>query len=92
MKKFLNKKVAMLLAAVMVMAMSAIPALAAEGGETGGATDAMSTVATSLQTGFGDIVSSASSIVGQIVVIALPLAGAIFLARKAIGWFRSIAK
>lgn len=53
---------------------------------------ASSTVITAFQTGFQSMASDAMSMIGMIVPIGLGVAGAVFLSRKAIGWFKSLAK
>ncbi len=91
MKKFFKRKIAMLMAAVMVMAMSAIPALAAEGDPAPAATTS-DTVITAMQTGMQGFANDALKMIAVIVPIALGVAGVIWLARKAMGWFKSMAK
>lgn len=87
MKKNVKKTLALLAVAAMVMAMTVVPALAAEGDATTGVD-----LTSSLQTGFQGIVTQAGQVLSVIVPIALGLAGTIWLAKRAIGWFRSMAK
>lgn len=61
-------------------------AFAAEGDTTS------SVVTSAFQTGFQQIASDALNMIGIIVPIALSVAGVIFLARKAMGWFKSLTK
>ena len=51
-----------------------------------------STVITAFQTGFQSMANDALSMIATIVPIALGVAGVVFLSRKAIGWFKSLAK
>lgn len=88
MKKSFKKWAARLSALAMVMSLTMVAAFAAEG-------DAASTgvdLTSSLQTGFQGIVTQAGAVLGVIVPIALGLAGTIWLAKRAIGWFRGMAK
>lgn len=50
------------------------------------------TIQTAFQTGFTDLASDALAMIAIIVPIALGVAGTIFIARKAMGWFKSLAK
>ncbi len=50
------------------------------------------TVISSLETGMQGFANDALSMIGKIVVIAIPVAGTIWLARKAMGWFKSMGK
>ena len=61
----------------------------ASGGET---SSNISAVQTAFTTGFTTIVSDASSMIVAIVPVALGLAGLIFVVKRAISWFKSIAK
>lgn len=86
-KNWLQSKAGKVTVATSVLASTLAGVASAE--ETTGAS---STIISSLQTGFQTMASDALSAIGTIVVIALPVAGAIFLARKAISWFKSMAK
>lgn len=44
------------------------------------------------QTGFTAVQSDVTSILGVIAPIAIGIAGVIFVARKAMGWFKGMAK
>lgn len=57
--------------------------------ETGGSS---ATLVSAFQSGFQQIVSDATSIIVVAVPIALGLAGTIFLVKKAMSWFKSMAK
>ena len=50
------------------------------------------TITTAFQTGFQSMASDAMSMIAIIIPIGLGVAGAVFLSRKAIGWFKSLAK
>ena len=50
------------------------------------------TVITAFGTGFQSIASDAMKMIALIVPIALGIAGVIFLARKGMSWFKSLAK
>ena len=50
------------------------------------------TVMTALETGFTGIKTDALTAIGMIVPIALGIAAVIFISRKAISWFKSLAK
>ena len=56
------------------------------------ASTSSSTVITAFQTGFQSMANDALSMIATIVPIALGVAGFVFLSRKAIGWFKSLAK
>lgn len=88
MKQIKKKLLALSVSAMMVMAMC-VSASAA--GETGSTTTSASVIS-AFTTGFQQMASDAMSMIGAIVPIALGVAGVIFLARKAMGWFKSLAK
>lgn len=50
------------------------------------------TLVTAFQTGFTAIASDVTSVLGVAIPIAVGIAGTLFVARKAIGWFKSMAK
>jgi len=52
----------------------------------------METITTAFSTGFQGIVNDGLSMIAIIVPIALGLAGVIFLVRKAMSWFKGMAK
>lgn len=62
------------------------------GEDTSGTSGASATVISAFTTGFQSMASDAMSMISAIVPIALGVAGVIFLARKAMGWFKSLAK
>lgn len=86
MKKNLRRR---LLLAAMCVAMLTVAASATEGS---GTSATAATVQAAFQTGFQGMVSDALSMIAMIVPIALGLAGVIFVVRKAISWFKSVAK
>lgn len=52
----------------------------------------MTEITTALSTGFGTIATNATSVITTIVPIAVGVAGLIFVVKKALGWFKSLAK
>lgn len=85
MKKFLQKKqVQLFLALTMIASMMAVGASAED------VTNA--TITTSFTTGFQSLATDALTMIAAIVPIALGVAGTIFLVKKAMGWFKSLAK
>lgn len=70
----------------LVVALLCSTAFAAEGDTT------TATLVTAFQTGFQQIASDATNLIAVAAPIALGLAGTIFLARKAISWFKGMAK
>jgi hypothetical protein len=57
-----------------------------------GTTTSTATITSAFTTGFQQIASDAVAMIAVIVPIAIGVAGTIFLVRKAMGWFKSIAK
>lgn len=51
-----------------------------------------SAINTAFQTGFQQVVSDSLSLIAIIVPIALGLAGTIFVVKKAMSWFKGMAK
>ena len=72
--------------AVMCMAICLCTAFASAN-ETGS-----SAITSAFQTGFTTMAADALGMIAVIIPIALGVAGAVFLSRKAIGWFKSLAK
>lgn len=70
----------------LVVALLCSTAFAAEGDTT------TATLVTAFQTGFQQIASDAMNMIAVAAPIALGLAGTIFLAKKAISWFKGMAK
>lgn len=89
MKKSFKKWAARLSALAMVMSLTMVAAFAA--GEDATTTTGVD-LTSSLETGFQGIVTQAGQVLAVIVPIALGLAGTIWLAKRAIGWFRGMAK
>lgn len=83
-----KKRLTALLMAAMVVSVMAVSAFAVEGDTTAGS----ATVISAFTTGFQSIVSDAMSMIGAAAPIALSLAGVIFLTKKAMSWFKGIAK
>ena len=52
----------------------------------------MEAIVTAFSTGLGTISTNAMSVISTIVPIALGIAGAIFVVRKGMSWFKSLAK
>lgn len=88
--KSIKKRLAVLLMTCMVVSLMAVSASATGGDTSSSGTSA--TVISAFQTGFQKMASDAMSMISAIVPIALGVAGVIFLARKAMGWFKSLAK
>lgn len=87
--KLWKMRISALLLVAMVMSMLCVSAFAA--GESGSSTTSASVIS-AFTTGFQQMASDALSMIGAIVPIALGVAGVIFLAKKAMGWFKSLAK
>lgn len=78
------KKVSGIVIAAMALCVSAVQA---------GAVDAtMESVTTSLSTGFTSIATQAMNVIAIIVPIALGIVAAIFVIKRALSWFKSLAK
>lgn len=90
--KSIKKRLAVLLMTCMVVSLMAVSASAAGGDTSTPASGTSDTVITAFQTAFQSMASDAKSMIAAIVPIALGVAGVIFLARKAMGWFKSLAK
>lgn len=84
-----EKRLTALLGASMVLSIMCGSAFATD---SSSATTTSATVISAFSTGFQSIVSDAMSMIGTAVPIALTLAGVLFLVRKAMSWFRSMAK
>ena len=50
------------------------------------------TVVTAFQTGFQSMATDALTLLAAMVPICLSVAGVVFLARRGVGWFKSLAK
>ncbi len=86
-----KRKVSALLLSAMVMAMLCVSAFAAEAGETPAAIDTAG-ITSAFVTGFNSMVTNSISMISSMVPIALTLAGVVFLVRKAMSWFKGMAK
>lgn len=83
-KFFMKKQVQMFLVLTMICATMAMAASAED------VTSA--TVVSAFTTGFTSLASDAMSMIAAIVPIALGVAATVFLVRKAMSWFKAIAK
>lgn len=90
MKQIKKRLLALSVSAMLVMA-TCVSAFAA-GEDTSGVAGTSDTVISAFQTAFQSMASDAKSMLAAIVPIALGVAGVIFLARKAMSWFKSLAK
>jgi len=88
-KFFESRSVKLLLTFCLVTAMLVCTAFAAEGDPATIDTGAITTAFTS---GFNSMVTNSISMISAMVPIALTLCGVIFLVKKAMGWFKSMAK
>lgn len=87
-KEFLrSKRARVTMVTTLALAVMCMSCFAADGD-----TSSAATVTSAFATGFQSIADDAKSMIAMIVPIALGVAGTIFLARKAIGWFKSMAK
>lgn len=84
-----KKRVCALMLGAMILSVMCVSAFAADSSST---TTTSATVISAFSTGFQSIVSDAMSMIGTAVPIALTLAGVLFLVRKAMSWFKSMAK
>lgn len=50
------------------------------------------TLVSAFQTGFNNVSADVTSILGVAIPIAVGIAGVLFVARKAMGWFKGMAK
>lgn len=73
-------------------AMLASAAAAAMTGLAGAEDATSATVTAAFETGFQGMATSALNMIAAIVPIALSVAAVVFLAKKAMGWFKSLAK
>lgn len=90
MKQIKKRLLVLSVSAMMVMAMC-VSAFAV-GEDASGTAGTSATVISAFTTGFQKMASDSLSMIAAIVPIALGVAGVIFLARKAMGWFKSLAK
>ena len=52
----------------------------------------MEAITTAFSTGLASISGDAMGVIGTIIPVALGIAGAIFVVRKGMSWFKSLAK
>lgn len=71
---------------------ASVAAMAVTGLANAEDTAASSTVISAFQTGFQSMANDAMTMIATIVPIALGVAAVVFLSRRAIGWFKSLAK
>lgn len=91
MKKLLqNRWTRLALALCMSMALLSTAAFAVEGDTSSGGSTA--TVISAFQAGFQSMASDAMQMIAVAAPVAISLAGVIFLSRKAISWFKGMAK
>lgn len=64
----------------------------AEDTTTGGASIDVSGITTAFTNGFNSMVTTSISMISAMVPIALTLCGVLFLVKKAMSWFKSMAK
>lgn len=88
MKEFLNSK--HFKVAMMVCAVSAFMCLSAFAEEP--VTIDVSAINTAFITGFQSMVTNSIAMISAMVPIGLTLAGVVFLVRKAMSWFKGMAK
>ena len=87
-KEFMKNRTARISMMVATLAAS-LSCVACATGETPTGSEA---VKTAFASGFQTMASDALSMIAVIVPIALGVAGVVFLSRKAIGWFKGLAK
>lgn len=92
--KAIKKRVAILLASVMVLSIMCVSSFAAEvvpyaDGSGGGTSD---TVISAFQSGFTSMAGDAMKLIAVIVPIAVGVAGVIWLSKKAMSWFKSMGQ
>ncbi|MCI9169788.1 MAG: hypothetical protein HFF42_02440 [Lawsonibacter sp.] len=86
------KKRLLVLSVFAMMVMSMCVSAFAAGEDTSGASGTSATVISAFQTGFQGMASDAMSMIAIIVPIAVGVAGVIWLARKAMSWFKSMGQ
>lgn len=88
-KSWLQGKTAKMGVTLSALAVALCGSAFAAGEDTATGSDA---VVTAFQTGFTSMASDALKMIAVIIPIALGVAGVIWLARKALSWFKSMAK
>ncbi len=90
MKKFFeSRRAKMALMFCLAVSLLVCTAFAAEGDP---ATIDTAAITTAFTSGFNSMVTNSISMISAMVPIALTLCGVIFLVKKAMGWFKSMAK
>lgn len=84
-----KKKILALTAVAVLMLALAIPCFASG---TSGSSGISSDITSAFSTGFQQIASDVTSVLVVIIPIALGIFGVIWVAKKAISWFRSMSK
>lgn len=87
-KNWLNSKTARMSVALSGV-MVALAGVASAAGEE---TDAVDTIVSSVTSAVQGFAGKAAGLIGVMVVAALPVAGALWLARRAFSWFKGMAK
>lgn len=90
-REFVQAKTTKASVAASVVLPVLVASVSALEGETASSGD-MSTITSAFTTGFQSIVDSGLSMIAAMVPIALLLAGAIFLVKKGMSWFKGVAK
>lgn len=90
MKQIKKMLLALSVSAMLVMAMC-VSAFAA-GEDTSGVAGTSDTVISAFQSGFQSMAGDAMKMIAIIVPIAVSVAGVIWLARKAMSWFKSMGQ
>jgi len=91
MKEFLrSRSLKLSLMFCLAVSMLVCTAFAAEAGEAGGTTS--QAIISAFETGFQQIRADAFSVIAIAVPVAVSIAAVIFIAKKAMGWFKSMAK
>lgn len=88
-RKNWEKRLAVLMMSAMVMSMMCVSAFAAE---TTTPTIDTAGITTAFVNGFNSMVTTSINMISSMVPIALTLAGVLFLIRKAMSWFKGMAK
>lgn len=89
MKKTWKKRLVALFGVSMILSLMCVSAFASEG-----TTPAIDTagITSAFVNGFNSMVTTSISMISSMVPIALTLTGVLFLVRKAMSWFKSMAK
>lgn len=88
-KQFLKGKMSKVAVLCMVMALTMVPALAAEGEAAGGMDTAA--ISSAFTSGLTSVVTMSIQLITSILPIAITLFGVMFLVKKAPKWFQKMA-